>query len=70
MEQGYSLDQSHGATFTGQWVKGMPKRSWLDFFGAFIIKNPKMEIRIPIGAFRCRSCGFLEFYAREEFRPN
>lgn len=68
MDKGYPLDQSHGAMFSGQWVKGTPKRSWLDLFGALVIKNPNAESRIPIGAFRCQSCGFLELYAREEYR--
>ena len=69
MERGYTLDQSHAAIFTGQWVQGTPKRSLMDLFGGFLIKSPNRKNRIPFGAYRCQSCGFLEFYAREEFRP-
>jgi hypothetical protein len=69
MELGYTLDMSHGATYTGQWAKGSAKRWWLSIFQPVIIANPKIEERIPIGTFRCRSCGYLESYAREEFHP-
>ena len=34
-----------------------------DFFTGIKPTNAK----IPIGTFRCRTCGFLESYAREEF---
>ena len=69
MELGYALDISHGATFAGQWARGTPKRWWLDFFHQFMIKTPISIDRISVGTFRCKSCGFLESYARDEFRP-
>ena len=68
MEQGYTLDVTFGATFTGQWIRGTPKRSYFD---SLAIKFPSMSPsqRVPIATFRCQSCGFLESYAREEFGP-
>jgi len=32
-----------------------------------VTKSPKSGETIPVGTFRCRSCGFLESYARDEF---
>ena len=69
MERGYTIDISQAVTFTGQFVKGVPKRSWVDFFQQLVIKTPNFNERIPIATFRCKSCGFLESYARDEFRP-
>jgi hypothetical protein len=37
-----------------------PKGFW------FVRKLPDEKL-VPIGAFRCSSCGFLEMYARDEF---
>jgi predicted nucleic-acid-binding Zn-ribbon protein len=40
------------------WVKGHPQKS----FFTRLKKVPVAE-RIPIAAFRCNGCGYLEFYA-------
>ena len=62
MEQGFVMD--FGDKYlrkVSSWAKGSPRLNWID--------NTKVpeEGLIPIGAFRCSSCGFLEYYAREEF---
>jgi len=44
-----------------QWAEGEPQKSW--WWGT---KRPANQI--AIGVFRCRSCGFLETYARDEFK--
>jgi len=43
------------------WVEGQPKSSFL--FGT---KTPG-DKRIPVGTYRCSTCGYLESYARPEF---
>jgi hypothetical protein len=60
--RGYIPDFSYGAVFTGAWVEGAPKIAFLTG-----VKAPKKSDRIPIGAFRCRACGLLEFYADQRF---
>lgn len=61
MVQGFILD--HGQDYrkyASSWLEGQPKRSWLTG-----IKAPRTGI--PIAAFRCKGCGYLEFYADEKF---
>ena len=41
---------------------GDPRRAW--FGGVKINENDAM----PVGAYCCVACGFLEFYASEKFR--
>ena len=60
MEQGFVLDNTHGASLVSQWAKGAPVKSF--WYGA---KRP--DAQLPIGTFRCSSCGYLEAYARQEF---
>jgi hypothetical protein len=43
------------------WVEGPPQMSLL--FGT---KTPTAK-RVPIGTYRCSSCGYLESYARSDF---
>jgi hypothetical protein len=43
------------------WVEGAPEKSFL-----LNTKVPKDKI-VPIGTYRCSTCGFLESYARDEF---
>lgn len=57
MEQGFTLENS----IVSRWVPGSPKKSFLT--GTKIL-GKKL---VPIGSFRCESCGYLEFYARDEF---
>jgi len=62
MEQGFVIEHSEAGYRVTEWAAGAPKARWI-LPGA---KLPKEHI--PIGSFRCSSCGFLESYAREEFR--
>lgn len=62
MEQGFIPDYSHGGTVAvGSWHKGLPKK---DFWTR--TKAIRWE-GIPMAAFRCSACGFIEIYSREEF---
>lgn len=59
MDQGFVLDNSDREV--GQWAAGAPLKSfWLR------TKLPDEEL-VPIGTYRCSSCGYLELYARQEF---
>jgi hypothetical protein len=61
MSQGFVADFGYAHTEVSTWVEGSPKSSFWQG-----VKTP-MEQRVPIGTFRCISCGFLESYARPEF---
>jgi len=63
MSQGFVLDNTHGGNVVSRWAAGAPQKSF--WFGT---KLPDEDL-VPIGAFRCTSCGFLELYARPEFAP-
>ena len=59
MVQGYVMDFTPFGLRVSHWNAGIPKKaSWVG-----IVDSPS---QIPIGTFRCQSCGFLESYAREE----
>jgi hypothetical protein len=61
MEQGFVLDNTYGARLISHWVPGEPKKSfWMG------TKAPDTSA-LPIGVFRCSSCGFLEQYAGHKF---
>jgi Domain of unknown function (DUF6487) len=60
MQRGFIVDNSHAARFVNHWAPGPPQRS-------FWTGTKLREGSLPIGAFRCASCGFLESYARPEF---
>lgn len=61
MVQGFVLDNTYGSHDVSQWAQGAPVKSlWVG------TKLPQHEM-VPIGAYRCEACGFLEFYARSEF---
>jgi hypothetical protein len=59
MERGFILD--YGSRLVSQWAAGAPVKS---FWSRTKLPEEKL---IPIGVFRCRSCGFLELYARDEY---
>jgi hypothetical protein len=61
MIRGFIPDFAYGATLVGSWHQGSPKKSFW--------RRTKASFRagVPIGAFRCQDCGFLEFYADEKF---
>ena len=60
MLRGYIPDVSYANLMLTGWVQGSAKKRWLGG-----IKIPKGAV--PVGAFRCEGCGYLEFYARDEF---
>jgi predicted nucleic-acid-binding Zn-ribbon protein len=61
MEQGFILDMTYGGRVVSKWAAGAPIKSvWSG------TKLPEEKL-IPVGAFRCASCGYLESYARDEF---
>ena len=61
MQQGFIVDNSYGELIVSHWAAGAPRKSF--WTGT---KLPQ-EKRIPIGTYRCSSCGFLEAYARPDF---
>jgi predicted nucleic-acid-binding Zn-ribbon protein len=65
MVLGFIPDFNYGDTrmSIGTWAEGQPQTQ--EIFFSHRCKIPKK--RIPIGAFRCQGCGYLEFYADDEF---
>jgi hypothetical protein len=57
MEDGFTLDHTHGENLQAAWVEGPPKRS---FWAG--LKVPR-AIQHPITTYRCPGCGYLESYA-------
>ncbi len=63
MEQGFVLEKLVGGLDISRWVSGPALKSlWTG------VKSDE-PLSIPIGSFRCKSCGYLESYARDEFVP-
>jgi len=65
MMQGFTVDMGSsdmtlGARHVGKWAPGAPIKS-------FIFKTKVPRKSLPIGTFRCESCGYLESYAGPEF---
>src|ERR1700722_2872715 len=61
MERGFVLDMTYGSRLVSQWAAGAPVKS---FWSGTKLPEEKL---VPIGVFRCKECGFLESYARDEF---
>lgn len=61
MVQGFVPDYSHAAILVGGWHPGQPQKSFWTR-----TKAPRVN-GLPIGAFRCQRCGFLEFYSDARF---
>ena len=61
MVRGFVADFSFHQVAVSTWVEGPPRASFW--------KGTEFpaEKSLPIGAFRCSECGFLEYYARPEF---
>ena len=62
MAQGFVPDYSYAAILAEAWHPGQPTRSFWTR-----ITKPSTE-GVPIAAFRCQECGFLEFYADAKFK--
>lgn len=62
MEQGFIIDNSYAPErIVSHWAAGAPRKSF--WTGT---KVPQDGL-IPIGTYRCASCGYLEHYANQEF---
>ena len=58
MERGHIPDKGRNQVFLTSWARGEPERQ--RFFGG-IKFHPKEQL--PLAAFRCPSCGYVELYA-------
>jgi Domain of unknown function (DUF6487) len=64
MVLGFVPDFSEGGVLVGHWYEGRPKRSvWTGIKGL----RASREKALPIGAFRCSGCGFVELYSGPQF---
>lgn len=59
MEEGFTLDKTHGGVGAASWVSGLPEKS---FWTGLRLKG---RTRLDIATWRCRRCGFLESWAPE-----
>lgn len=57
MVRGFLPDQSQGATFVATWYPGEPEKSF------WTATKRDRSLGVPVGAFLCEKCGFLELYA-------
>lgn len=63
MEQGFVLDNAdRGGRVVSRWAAGAPQKSV-----GTLLKAVSADSVFPIGTLRCKSCGYLESYARPEF---
>ena len=60
VEPGFILDSAYGGPAPTRWVAGYADR-------AYLADLPNRR-QIVIAAYRCTACGFVELYARDEFR--
>jgi hypothetical protein len=60
MNWGYIVDNALTKLVASQWASGSPQ--WSFWTGTKQTSEP-----LPIAAFRCSSCGYLESYAQPEF---
>ncbi len=58
MDRGHLPDVGHGQVYEAGWSPGEPERR--RFIGG--IKYNAEQV-IPINAYRCPTCGYVEFYA-------
>jgi hypothetical protein len=61
MVQGFIPDYRQGQYYVNAWVEGQPKSS--------LVFHTKVPIGggMPIAAFRCKGCGYLELYADDKY---
>jgi len=59
MERGYRPDAGHGYVLLAAWAPGAPEVR--RFFGGIKVRG---EALVPMQAYRCPSCGFVECYAQ------
>jgi hypothetical protein len=63
MEPGFLIDHGYGTVYPAAWVAGIAE--WSRWLGTRL----KGKTKLPVTTFRCRSCGRLESFAREENWP-
>jgi predicted nucleic-acid-binding Zn-ribbon protein len=65
MEEGLFLDRIARSVYAvGSWLEGVPEQSWFSvWWSGLKIKGRR---RLPITAYRCVTCGYVEFYAYED----
>lgn len=61
MVQGFVPDFTHQHALVQAWHEGKPKKSFWRRTKAHPTEG------LPVGAFRCERCGYLEFYADPKF---
>ena len=61
MAQGFIPDHIPGGRFVGAWHEGQPEKSF------WVHTKASDSGGLPIGAFRCKACGYLELYAHNRF---
>jgi hypothetical protein len=61
MVQGFVPDFTKNAAFVLGWHEGQPQKSFWTRTKVSSLDG------VPIGAFRCQKCGFLEFYSDPKF---
>jgi hypothetical protein len=66
MQQGFVVDNMSGGRAVSHWAEGAPEMTWPSIQRTWAGAKLPGEV-IPIGTFRCSSCGFLESYARDDF---
>lgn len=65
MEEGFILDRGYGNQEPSDWVEGAPQ---LSFWHGGVKVSDKRQYEVR--SYRCKECGFLESYAREENETN
>ncbi|MEX2169080.1 MAG: hypothetical protein WD851_07205 [Pirellulales bacterium] len=60
MTQGFIVDNTYGLRLVSQWAPGAPQKS-------FWTGTKLPHGTLPLAAYRCSSCGFIEFYAHKDF---
>ena len=60
MQQGFVVDNTYGGRAVSHWAPGPPQKS-------FWVGTKLPDGTLPIAAFRCSACGYVEFFSREEF---
>ena len=59
MEEGFILDQAHGANLVSHWVKGSPEKSiWTG-------TKTRNKETLAVQTYCCSQCGYLESYAHQ-----
>jgi len=64
MVQGFIPDRAHTGSFLMRWHEGRPKQ------GFWNEMKCRWSRTLPIAAFRCEECGYLELYADPSFKPH